>query len=557
VFDHSHLSKADLKLGEHMAEDPFDFWKLAIQVVRDLQDPDRKKVHPTIHLTVGDNEYMGREPGHSFASEVGSLVYVEGLVRRRTQAKFFESVVYFKCTRCGAEMGVPQASPSKLRRPINCDSDHGGCNRGIVGQFERIGARHPNERLDYQEIELAPIPGLAKHVSPEGLKVVLKGDFVNSLEVGHQARIDGIPHVDPEDEKPVRRWYFQATSIEVKGATDLEITEAEENSIRDLASADDALDTFASSLAPHIHGMEGLKRAVALQLVGGVQRGDSRGRVHVLAIGDPGTARSKLLRWVSGLLPRGTYLETPTSTAAGIVATVERRGEEGWELVAGALPLANGSIVSVDELEKAKPGVYNDLLGALEYGEAHVAKASINATLPCDVTFLGACNPTGGRWDPYQPPDAQIDLPAPLLSRMDLIYYVTDPLEVPDQREALVDHILNGSETTSLDPHLLSKWVLTAQQVQVEIPKKVKKVLKVAFLEMVNKGQMEIRRLDTLRRLCEAHARLHLREVAILEDARTAVSVLQDAMDSRHRLEVGECCARCGQNLPMDGFKDY
>ncbi len=68
-----------------------------------------------------------------------------------------------------------------------------------------------------------------------------------------------------------------------------------------------------------------------------------RGDIHLILVGDPGTAKSELLSYMSRLSPRGIYATGKAATAAGLTATATRDefGEGRWTLEAGALVLAD------------------------------------------------------------------------------------------------------------------------------------------------------------------------------------------------------------------------
>ena len=98
----------------------------------------------------------------------------------------------------------------------------------------------------------------------------------------------------------------------------------------------------------------------------GVEAG--RGDIHVLLIGDPGIAKSQLLRYVVKLSPRAIYTSGQSSTAAGLTATAvkDEFGEGRWTLEAGALVLADMGVAAVDEMDKMEKGDRSALHEAME-----------------------------------------------------------------------------------------------------------------------------------------------------------------------------------------------
>lgn len=102
-----------------------------------------------------------------------------------------------------------------------------------------------------------------------------------------------------------------------------------------------------SSFAPNIYGHEDVKKGILLMLFGGVhkvtQEGiNLRGDINVCVVGDPSTAKSQFLKYVSSLMPRAVYTSGKASSAAGLTASVVKDSENGeFTIEAGALMLAD------------------------------------------------------------------------------------------------------------------------------------------------------------------------------------------------------------------------
>ena len=87
---------------------------------------------------------------------------------------------------------------------------------------------------------------------------------------------------------------------------------------------EEIFDLFSRSIAPSIWGHEYLKKAVLLMLVGGVEKNldngtHLRGDINLLMIGDPGTAKSQMLRWI--LTTVDVSVGTTGSGASGVGLT--------------------------------------------------------------------------------------------------------------------------------------------------------------------------------------------------------------------------------------------
>jgi len=170
----------------------------------------------------------------------------------------------------------------------------------------------------------------------------------------------------------------------------------------------------------------------------------------MLFVGDPGTAKSQLIRYVKQLSPRGVFTSGKGSSAAGITAAAVRDSDFGgtdkWTIQAGALVLADKGIACIDELDKMSPNDRSALHEALEQQTVSINKAGINTTLKSRCSVVAAANPDEGRFDPYKTVSEQIDLEPPLVSRFDLIFIFKDTPDT-DEDSKIAAHILDTNQS--------------------------------------------------------------------------------------------------------------
>ncbi|MGB2825190.1 MAG: minichromosome maintenance protein MCM, partial [Thermoplasmata archaeon] len=305
-----------------------------------------------------------------------------------------------------------------------------------------------------------------------------------------------------------------------------------------------------------------------LQLFGGVTKlmDDGtriRGDIHIAMIGDPGTAKSQILRYMATLAPRGIYTSGKASSAAGLTAAAvkDEFGEGRWTLEAGALVLADKGLACIDELDKMNDQDRSSIHESLEQGTISVAKAGITATLQSRCAVLGAANPKYGRFDENRNIAEQIDLPPALLSRFDAIFTLTDRPDAEYDRNVAV-HILKGhrrgeiklhespetipgmdvsqimSDTEiflpAMDIEFLRKYVAFSKRLIPVMADDAMKTLESYYVNIRKLGEGEessvpitARQLEALIRLSEASARARLNPIVTAEDAERAIKIVE------------------------------
>jgi replicative DNA helicase Mcm (EC 3.6.1.-) len=391
---------------------------------------------------------------------------------------------------------------------------------------------------------------------PRQIEVILEDDLVDSARPGDRVKIVGILELKQEStpkkgSRAVFDLYMRANSVEVsqKILDEVKITEEDRRKILETAKDQWIKEKIITSIAPSIYGHWEIKEALALALFGGVPKilpdgTRIRGDIHVLIVGDPGTAKSQLLQFVARIAPRAVYTTGKGSTAAGLTATVTRDKQTGdFYLEAGALVLADGGVAVIDEIDKMREEDRVAIHEAMEQQTVSIAKAGIVAKLNARATVIAAGNPKLGRYIRERSLSDNINLPPTILSRFDLIFIVLDTPGEEDQR--LASHILSVHQSPkrlgALDPEFLKKYVAYARKyVQPKLTDEAKRILMDFFVQLRKRSAeapdspilITPRQLEALIRISEAYARMALKETVDADEAQRAINIMRIFLES-------------------------
>jgi DNA replication licensing factor MCM5 len=225
-------------------------------------------------------------------------------------------------------------------------------------------------------------------------------------------------------------------------------TPAEEEAFRTLSRREDVYQILSRSIAPTIKGSYtvDIKKALTCQLLGGSRKRlpdgvRLRGDINVLLLGDPSMAKSQFLKFISKVAPVGIYTSGKGSSAAGLTASVVRDAKGEFYLEGGAMVLADGGIVCIDEFDKMRPADRVAIHEAMEQQTISIAKAGITTVLNSRSSVLAAANPVFGRYDDFKSASENIDLMTTILSRFDLIFLVRD-IRDEDMDRMICQHVM-------------------------------------------------------------------------------------------------------------------
>ncbi|HIH11247.1 TPA: minichromosome maintenance protein MCM [Candidatus Woesearchaeota archaeon] len=545
ALNFSELVKFNTEIAEDLLEDPENLLKAAELAVKEF---DLSKPIPKFTIRVFNLPESAKVQVSEIRSKhLNKLIWAEGIVRQKSDVRPHVTAAKFECPSCGNILNVIQLD-KKYKEPSRC-----GCGR--KGKFKEIS----KELVDGQGIVLEESPDDLDGSQPKRINVFLKDDLVSPISEKKCSPGSRIRLVGWLTEVPVTlRTGGQSTKYELivecnhiepfeDDFSEIKISEEEMEEIRRIGKNPDVIQLLAKSLVPSIYGHDKIKEALVLQLAGGCRKMQqdgvvTRGDMHILLIGDPGSGKSQILKRLSKVAPKARYTSGKSATGAGLTASVVK--DEflgGWSLEAGTLVLANRGFAIIDEMDKMGKEDRAALHEALEQQTISIAKANIQATLRCETTVLAAANPKFGRFDPYDLIANQIDLPPTLINRFDLIFPVKD-LPSREKDEQTASFILNlhknpEASIAEIPTKLLKKYfAYVRQKMNPKMTETVIEEIKEYYIKMRSAGYTEesgirsipitARQLEALVRLSEASAKIRLSKTVTKKDAQKAIELV-------------------------------
>ena len=547
-------------IESHFNKDPdqiLDAFSRAIKEILKERFPDyAEKIKHDIRARIA-NFPVQRSLRQINSEIITKMTSVSGMVVRSSEVKPLAKEVTYKCldkhiSKFTLLDGMSLNASVKCQTP-NCKHT----SLAIIPKASRF--------IDFQILRLQELPeDLPPGQLPHYVNVSIKQDLVDYARPGDRIVLTGIVRIEQErisgvskSESALYRLRMDGNNVEFIGGKGLkssrrtereEISPDEEKLVKSLAKNPDIYDRLIASFAPHIKGHALFKEAILLLIVGSTQRvltdgTKIRGDINVFLVGDPGTAKSEMLKFCARIAPRGLYTSGRGSTAAGLTAAVVRDTSGIFMLEAGAVVLGDQGLVCIDEFDKMRPEDRSALHEVMEQQSASIAKGGIVATLNARTSILAAANPMFGKYDIFKNIYENVNLPIPLLTRFDLVFIVRDiPSQEKDRNIAqhiISQHGSSGTDTTSLiDIDILTKYLSYAKRGEPALTKEAENLIMEFYLKMRNisgedkENMITItpRQLEGLIRLATARARLLLKNKVEGEDADRAIYLFNEML---------------------------
>jgi replicative DNA helicase Mcm len=399
------------------------------------------------------------------------------------------------------------------------DIQHTKCNE-IQGE-KRCGKdyefQEPLHLMPIQHISVQDLPNvLPPGEIPGQNKVIVAGSLIKECRPGDKVIISGVLEkylINPKSKLLQYKLIMHANHVKKIAVESVDIAEkSNQELVRILNIPDDQrYQKLVKSIAPHIYGHDTIKEALLLLLAAHAPKNitdyakikwdgmdndeqydmiKQRWNINIFLVGDPGTAKSELLKFVAKVAPRGMYTSGSGSTAVGLTAAlIKDPFTNEYEIAAGVMVLADLGVVCIDEFDKMKDEDRSACHETMENQTATIAKGGVYAQLNARCSVLAAANPKHGKYDPFHTVYENTKLPIPLLTRFDLIFTVRD---IPDKtKDALVAETIFDTNTNlkkitsnTIEPKILTKYISYTKQFHPTPTKQAQKMMTDYYVKM-------------------------------------------------------------------------
>merc|ERR1719253_2129420 len=366
-----------------------------------------------------------------------------------------------------------------------------------------------------------------------------------------------------------------AAHVKCKGDyKETHLTDEMQGKIRELAASPNVRERFIASMAPSIYGMQHVKTAIALSLMGGqpkIRAGKHRirGDINTLIVGDPGLAKSQFLKYVEQTFPRAVYTTGKGASGVGLTAAVQRDEHGDFTLQGGAMVLADDGICLIDEFDKMNDQDRTSIHEAMEQQSISISKAGIVATLQARCAVVAVANPIDGRYDAQRSFAQNVNLSDPILSRFDVLCVLRDEADAV-QDERLADHVIcshirshpeansddklvkpkmemKSSHVEPIDQELLKNYIVFARKNVFPKITNIDKEKLANFYKLIRSeafksggAPMTARHVESIIRMAEANARIELRDHVLPKDLDNAIAMMFESFSQSQKHQVAE-----------------
>ncbi|XP_071789959.1 DNA replication licensing factor mcm5-like [Asterias amurensis] len=463
------LASFDEDLADKLKKQPAEFLPFFEDAAKEMADevtrprPEGEEDLEDIQIML-NSEANPISIRHLKSDQVSKLIKIPGIVIAASAIRAKATKITIQCRGCRNYVPNLSVKPGLegYTMPRKCNTDQAGRPSCPLDPYFIVPDKC--RCVDYQTLKLQECPeDVPNGELPRHMQIYCDRYLCERVVPGNRVTIIGvyaIKKMAPLGKKSrsdkvavgIRNPYIRVVGFEIDTegpgrSSGVPITQSEEEELRRLAANPNVYEMLAKSIAPSIYGSIDIKKAIACLLIGGSRKRlpdglTRRGDINLLLLGDPGTAKSQLLKFVEKVSPIGVYTSGKGSSAAGLTASVIKDpATRSFVMEGGAMVLADGGVVCIDEFDKMREDDRVAIHEAMEQQTISIAKAGITTTLNSRASVLAAANSVFGRWDDTKGDD-NIDFMPTILSRFDMIFIVKDEHdEAKDMR--LAKHVMN------------------------------------------------------------------------------------------------------------------
>uniref|UniRef100_A0A8C5B043 DNA replication licensing factor MCM2 n=1 Tax=Gadus morhua TaxID=8049 RepID=A0A8C5B043_GADMO len=555
VVNYEHLAAREHVLAYFLPEAPTEMLKIFDEAAKEVvlaMFPKYDRIAHQIHVRIC-NLPLVEELRSLRQLHLNQLIRTSGVVTSCTGVLPQLAMVKYNCNKCNFVLGPFFQSQNQEVKPGSCPE----CQS--MGPFD-INMEETVYQ-NYQRITIQESPGkVAAGRLPRSKDAILLADLVDHCRPGDEIELTGIYHNNYDGSLNMANGFPVFATVIL----------ANHISCRDQRVAVGALTDEDVKAIMALSKDERIGERVSLTTSAHLETHRALFSLYTHTWNHTGMLSCVYRRrYVEKVASRAVFTTGQGASAVGLTAYVQRHPvSREWTLEAGALVLADRGVCLIDEFDKMNDADRTSIHEAMEQQSISISKAGIVTSLQARCTVIAASNPIGGRYDPSLTFSENVDLTEPIVSRFDVLCVVRDTVD-PVQDEMLARFVVgshikhhpsnkeggmagleevilpNSSDVPLIPQELLRKFIIYAKEkIHPKLNQmdqdKVARIYSELRKESMATGSIPItvRHIESMIRLAEAHARIHLRDYVLEDDVNMAIRVMLESFIDTQKFSV-------------------
>jgi replicative DNA helicase Mcm len=244
------------------------------------------------------------------------------------------------CTNCSYSYNIDYEKPEQFPKTVSKECP--------ICKEQSISISH--KYVNAVNVELQDTDSFSEI---ERLPVILFDEYTRDIHAGERVTINGKIYIIQTGKKGKLFSFLYADSVEYESKENIAISNQDKDAIERFTQkcGSEIIDKLVSMFANRVIGYEHVKEGLLLCAAssGRDMKNSKRTRLNALLVGDPGLAKSELLREAVKLVPNSRYESGQNSSGRSLTAIVSKE-DESYILRLGPVPLAKESICAINEL---------------------------------------------------------------------------------------------------------------------------------------------------------------------------------------------------------------